>query len=289
MAERLAITKTYKLYINGAFPRSESGRSTIVRDPEWEAIGHVCHASRKDFRNAVTAARGALKGWRSRDAYNRGQILYRMGEMLEGKAEEFISPLMRALQLSKRDAKDEVSTSIDRLIAYAGWCDKYSQVLGCNNPVSGPYYNFTVPEPTGVVAIVPPDEPSLLGLVSLIAPVIASGNTVVALSSELEPITASILGEVCATSDVPAGVINLLTGMRAELIDWIAGHREVNAVHAANIEPDLRKALELGAAENVKRVIVRDVENFFDDDACTSPWWIEPFVEMKTIWHPSAS
>jgi len=290
MPERLEITKTYKLYIGGKFPRSESGRSTVVRDAEWDAIAHVCHASRKDLRDAVRSAKGALDGWSSRDAYNRGQILYRMGEMLEAKWGEFEEALMRTLGLTRREAHDEVGESVDRLVAYAGWTDKYPQVLGCANPVNGPYYNFTVPGPTGVVAVVPPDVPSLLGLVSLLAPVIAGGNTAVALSSETEPITASILGEVCATSDVPPGVINLLTGVRGELLSWIAEHREINAVHAAGLDPDDRKTLELGAAENVKRVLVRDDEtDFFDEETCTSPYWIEPFCEMKTIWHPSSS
>jgi acyl-CoA reductase-like NAD-dependent aldehyde dehydrogenase len=290
MPERLEITKTYKLYIDGKFPRSESGRSTVVRDAEWEVIAHVCHASRKDLRDAVKAAKGALGGWSSRDAYNRGQILYRMGEMLESKRPEFEDALMRTMGLTKREAHDEVGESVDRLIAYAGWTDKYPQVLGCANPVNGPYYNFTVPGPTGVVACVSPDAPSLLGLVSVIAPALAGGNTVVALSSEDEPITASVLGEVCATSDVPPGVVNLLTGMRGELLSWVAEHREINAVHAAGLNAEERKTLELGCAENVKRVTVRDGEtDFFDDASCTSPWWIEPFVEMKTIWHPSSS
>jgi len=288
--ERLSITKTYKLFINGKFPRSESGRSTIVRDSEWDVIAHTCHASRKDLRDAVKAARGAQPGWAGRDAYNRGQILYRMAEMLEGKAQEFTDALTRTLGLTKAEAKDELGESVDRLIAYAGWCDKYTQTLGCNNAVSGPYYNFTVPEPTGVVVCVCPDVPSLLGLISLIAPALAGGNTVVALASETEPITASILGEVCATSDVPAGTINILTGIRAELLNWVAEHREVNAVHAALLSAAERKTIELGTAENVKRVVVHPEDtDFFDHDACTSPWWIEPFVEMKTIWHPSSS
>ena len=290
MTTRLGIDKTYKLFIKGAFPRSESGRTTIVRDGDWNAIAHVCHASRKDLRDAVTSARGALKGWASREAYNRGQILYRMGEMLDGKAGEFERVLTRTLGLTSAEAADEVGESVDRLVAFAGWCDKHAQVLGCNNPVSGPYYNFTVTEPTGVVVCVAPEVPSLLGLVSLVAPALAGSNTVVAIGSEAEPITASLLGEVCATSDVPAGVVNILTGVRSELLPWASTHRDVNAIHASDLDADLRRVVEAGASENVKRVLVRDGEtDFFDERTCASPWWIEPFVEMKTIWHPSSA
>ena len=291
---RLEVTKTYKLFINGQFPRTESGRSTIVRDGDWEVVAHVCHGSRKDLRMAVEAARNAAEKWRTRTAYNRAQILYRMAEMMEGKAEEFVRAI-RDVQgdVSLKEARAEVQASIDRLIAYAGWADKFAQVLGCNNPVAGPYYNFTVPDATGVVAVVAPDGPSLLALVSLMAPALAAGNTVVALASQANPIPSAILAEVCATSDVPAGVINIITAIRAELLPWIADHREIDAIHAANLEPgeggDGAAILRHGSTENIKRVRVRDVADWFDDADCESPWWIEPFVEMKTIWHPSGA
>jgi acyl-CoA reductase-like NAD-dependent aldehyde dehydrogenase len=291
MAERLNVTKTYKLYINGAFPRSESGRSMMVRSPEWDVLGHVCHASRKDLRDAVGAARKAAGGWAKRTAYNRGQILYRMAEMLEGKSEEFVAAIRATSGMSLRDARAEVGASADRLVAFAGWADKFTQVMGCHNPVAGPYYTFTVPEATGVVSVVAPEEPSLLGLVSLLAPPLCAGCTVIAVGSERHPIASALLGEVCQTSDVPAGVVNVLTGARGELLEWIASHREIDAVHAADLSEEEGRTLRLGAAENVKRVTVREVgvDGWSADDVCESPWWIEPFVEMKTIWHPSAT
>ncbi len=289
MAARLSVAKTYKLYIGGAFPRTESGRSIAITDTSGKTITHVCHASRKDFRNAVVAARAAQPGWMGRDAYNRSQILYRMAEMLEGKAEEFAQLIKQTTDADLRVARKEVEASVDRLVAYAGWADKFSQVLGCHNPVVGPYYNFTVPEATGVVVVVAPDEPSLLGLITLMAPALCSGSTVVALGSEKYPIATSVLGEVCATSDVPGGVINLLTGQRDELIDHIANHRDVNAVVGAGLSKPHAAALRMGASENIKRVRIEDSIDFFNDEACESPWRIEPLVEMKTIWHPSAS
>jgi acyl-CoA reductase-like NAD-dependent aldehyde dehydrogenase len=289
MAARLSVAKTYKLYIGGAFPRTESGRSIAITDTSGKTITHVCHASRKDFRNAVVAARGAQPGWMGRDAYNRSQILYRMGEMLEGKGEEFAQLIKQTTDADLRAARKEVEASVDRLVAYAGWADKFSQVLGCHNPVVGPYYNFTVPEATGVVVVIAPDEPSLLGLITLMAPALCSGSTVVALGSEKHPIATSVLGEVCATSDVPGGVINLLTGQREELIEHIANHRDVNAVVGAGLSRKHAAALRMGASENIKRVRIEDSVDFYDDQACESPWRIEPLVEMKTIWHPSAT
>lgn len=287
---RLEVTKTYKLFIKGEFPRTESGRSMIVRGAEWDVIAHVCQGSRKDLRSAVEAARGAAEKWRTRTAYNRAQILYRMAEMLEGKADEFVKAIRDvSADTSLKDARTEVQTSIDRLIAYTGWADKFTQVLGCNNPVAGPYYNFTVPDATGVVGVVAPDEPTLLPLISLLAPALAGGNTVVALASATNPIPAMILAEVCATSDVPPGVINILTGLREELIPWFADHRDIDAIHAANLTEEEGLTLRRGAIENIKRVRVREVEDWFDEVACESPWWIEPFVEMKTIWHPAGA
>lgn len=301
MNERLEVTKTYKLFIGGAFPRSESGRSIAISDHGGGVAAHISHASRKDLRDAVEAARKAQSGWANATAYNRGQVLYRMAEMLEGKRHEFVALIGEGTKVrrhagakGKKKADEmalspewEVEAAIDRLVCFGGWADKYSQVLGCNNPVAGPYYNFTVPEPTGVVGVVAPDEPSLLGLISLIAPVLCSGNTVVALASQVNPLPGAVLGEVCATSDVPAGVINLLTGVREELASHFSSHRDIDALHAAGLTPDQARVLREGAADNVKRVTVREGVNWLDDQACTSPWWIEPFVEMKTIWHPS--
>jgi acyl-CoA reductase-like NAD-dependent aldehyde dehydrogenase len=298
---RLDVLKTYKLYIDGQFPRSESGRSMPVADTKGKVLAHVAKASRKDLRDAVEAARKAQPGWQNATAYLRGQIMYRMAEMMEGKRAEFVAALegvgsAAQSQTGKKKAPRakgltgdaEVTAAIDRLVHYAGWADKYSQVLGCNNPVSGPFYNFTVTEPTGVVAVVAPDEAPLLALVSLIAPALCAGNTVVAVSSGANPLPAAVLGEVLATSDVPAGVVNILTGDRAELIPFIAGHREVDCVHAANLAADQATALRAGAAENVKRVTVRDGVVWTDNDQCQSPWWIESFVEMKTVWHPAS-
>lgn len=313
MPDRLDVAKTYKLYIDGKFPRTESGRTTLVADAKGKPLAHVCRASRKDLRDAVTAARKALPAWRDATAYLRAQIMYRMAEMMEGKREEFAaalasgwsgSPSRTKTPGSESRATRELDASIDRLVAFAGWADKYAQVLGCNNAVAGPYYNFTVPEPTGVVAVVAPDEPALLGLIALLAPVVCAGNTcvVVAGHGAAANLAAVILGEVFATSDVPAGVINILTGERDELVPVVASHRDIDAVHAAGVSDAHRATLREGAAENVKRVTVREVASggkaakgsgsavdFFDTEACQSPWWIEPFVEMKTIWHPSAA
>ncbi len=285
------VAKTFKLYINGAFPRTESGRSLPIENGRGDVVAHLCRASRKDFRNSVEAAAKAQPGWAARTGYNRGQILYRMAEMLEGKHEEFQSLLRAASDLSAAQARTEVDDSIDRLVTFAGWADKYAQILGCNNPVAGPYYNFTVPEPTGVVAIIASDEPALLGLVTLLAAPLCAGNTVVLLGSEANPLPAAAFGEVCATSDVPAGVVNILTGHRDELLEHIASHREVNAISAANPGRAAGRRLRAGAADNVKRIHIAKyaVDDWRDAAACAHPWAIEPFVEMKTIWHPAAT
>ena len=318
MPDRLEVAKTYKLFIDGKFPRSESGRTFAVSDAAGRIHAHMCRASRKDLRDATSAARKALPGWRDATAYLRAQIMYRMAEMMEGKRDEFAAALRvgsgylnapRGIENKKphaeRGGTHEVTAAIDRLVAFAGWADKYAQVLGCNNQVAGPYYNFTVPEPTGVVGVLAPDEPGLLGLISLLAPVMCAGNTAVVVggSGPGASLATAILAEVIATSDVPAGVVNLLTGDRAELLPVMAGHRDIDAIHAAGVTPEQRQTLREGAAENVKRVTVRDTGpigskkskghtvpvDFFDAAACQSPWWIEPFVEMKTIWHPSAA
>ena len=289
--DRLAVLKTYKLFINGAFPRTESGRTLAVMDKKGNLLAHLCHGSRKDLRNAVVAARKAAPGWAKRTAYNRTQILYRMAEMLEGKSEEFISALASTVPGGKSRAAKEVAAAVDRLVAYAGWADKFSQVLGCNNPVAGPFYNFTIAEPMGVVCIVAPKEEPLLGLISLLAPVICAGNTAVLLGSSEHPLATAIFGEVCATSDVPAGVVNLLTGKRPELLEVMAGHRDVDGISAAGCSKAERTILELGAAENLKRVTVESTKGkaWYEDSEMDSPYRIQPFVEMKTIWHPSGA
>lgn len=301
---RLEVTKTYKLYISGKFPRTESGRSLKVKDAKGNILAHICHASRKDLRDAVEAARAALPKWCGATSYNRGQVLYRMAEMMEGKREEFAEAIVETSKsasskksksnsraVATRVALAEVDAAIDRLVCFAGWADKYAQVLGCNNPVASSHYNFTVPEPTGVIGVAAPDEPSLLGLITLIAPPLCAGNTVVAISSDANPIPACILSEVCATSDVPGGVVNILTGKRAELLEHLANHRGVDGIHAANLPRSQSTTLRLGAAENVKRVHVRkiDEQEWYEPGVCETPWMIEPFVEMKTIWHPSAT
>jgi acyl-CoA reductase-like NAD-dependent aldehyde dehydrogenase len=260
---RLPVKKTYKLYIGGEFPRSESGR---IYDAEG---ANVARGSRKDLRDAVRAARAAFPKWASLTAYNRGQVVYRIAEMLESRRSEFADLSTGA---------KEVDRSIDRLVWYAGWADKLSQVLGSSNPVAGPYFNFTFPEPTGVVGILAPDEPPLAGLVSRVAPAIVGGNTVVVVASETHPLAAVELAEVLATSDVPGGVVNLLTGYRDELAPWLAGHMDVNALDLAGADGKSKELEEL-AAENVKRV----VRGAPDDQ---SPWEIAAFLELKTVWHP---
>lgn len=306
MTQRLDVAKTYKLYIDGKFPRSESGRTVALEGADGRVLAHVCRASRKDVRDAVTSARGGLAKWKGATAYNRGQVMYRMAEMMEGKRDEFASALesgakrTKGAKAKKGSAEGEVQASIDRLVHYAGWADKFAQVLGCNNAVAGPYYNFTVPEATGVVGVVAPDEPGLLGLVSLMAPVMCSGNTCVVVSGESAgaQLCTVILGEVMATSDVPAGVVNLLTGERGELVPVLASHRDIDGIHAAGVSAAEAKILREGASENLKRVHVREAgtgarsaggADWFDERACQNPWWIEGFVEMKTIWHPSGT
>ncbi|HST16560.1 MAG TPA: aldehyde dehydrogenase family protein [Gaiellaceae bacterium] len=260
---RLPVKKTYKLYIGGAFPRSESGRTCEVQGQ------NVARASRKDVRDAVSAARGAQPKWASATAYNRGQVIYRVAEMIEARAPEFADLC---------SGRDEVERTIDRVVWYAGFADKLAQVVGASNPVAGPYFNFTIPEPTGVVALIAPDEPPLLGLVSRIAPALTGGNAIVAVASETSPLAAVELAEALATSDVPGGVVNLLTGYRAELAPWLASHMDVNAIDLTGAD-GLRSDLEAAAAENVKRVVIGrpDGQSLAD---------ISSFLELKTVWHP---
>jgi acyl-CoA reductase-like NAD-dependent aldehyde dehydrogenase len=260
---RLSVKKTYKLYIGGASPRSESGRT-------FEAEGHnVARASRKDARDAVRAARAAFPGWASMTAYNRGQVLYRLAEMMETRATDLEHACTGAA---------EVAAAIDRTVWYAGWADKLAQVIGSSNPVAGPYFDFTVPEPTGVVAILAPAEPPLLALVSRILPALVGGNAVVAVASQTHPVAAVELSEALATSDFPDGTVNVLTGFADELAPWLAGHMDVNAIDLTGIDGQVTE-LERAAAENVKRVVRSSAD-------AQSPWEIEAFLELKTVWHP---
>jgi acyl-CoA reductase-like NAD-dependent aldehyde dehydrogenase len=284
MAARLEVRKTYKLYIGGAFPRSESGRSYEVADTKGRFLANAALASRKDARDAVVAARKAFSGWTKATAYNRGQILYRVAEVMEGRRAQFVDEVAAAEGLTARRAEVAVEAAIDRWVWYAGWADKLPQVLGSTNPVAGPYYNFSVPEPTGVVAVVAPQESSLLGLVSVLAPVIVSGNTAVVLASEDRPLPAITLSEVLATSDVPGGVVNLLTGRVAEVAPWLASHMDVNAIDLAGADDAaLRTELEIAAADNVKRVRRPDTDDWTADPGLAR---IRSFLETKTVWHP---
>lgn len=301
---RIPVLKTFKLFIDGAFPRSESGRSLEVKDAKGRLVAHLCKASRKDFRDAVEAARRGHEKWAAATSYNRGQVLYRLAEMMEGKRSE-LAEAIACVDGATKPAAAEVVAAIDRVVHYAGWADKYAQVLGCSNPVSGPFHNFTVCEPCGVVACIAPDERPLLGLLSVILPVIASGNACIAVASAGNPIPAAVLAEGFATSDLPAGVINVLTGDRAELLPVIAGHREVDGIHAAVATDAEIALLREGMSENVKRVHVRRSTggrtagkaaakaaakgiDWLDAAACEGLDWIDPFVELKTLWHPSA-
>ena len=284
MTTRIPVLKTYKLFIKGAFPRTESGRSTLVKGPDGRPIANICRASRKDFREAVVAARGAQDAWAKRTAYNRSQILYRIAEMLETRQAQFIEELA-SQGVPASAGQSEVQHSIDRLVHYAGWADKYTQVFSSVNPVASSHFNFSIPEPTGVVAILLPDAPSLLGLVTHLTPAIVGGNTVIALASRAEPLTAITFAEVLATSDVPGGVVNLLTGDLAELAEHFASHMDVNAiVYAAEDRSQLTKVQQLAAA-NVKRVIVPKIADYADDLA-QSPYAILDLQEIKTTWHP---
>lgn len=287
--QRLSVLKTYKLYIGGKFPRTESGRTMTATAPSTgEPIANYCRASRKDLRDAVVAARSAESGWRGTTAYLRGQILYRAAEMMESRFESLAAELTESAGLSRSAAQKEVGASVDRLVHFAGWTDKYSQVFSSVNPVASSHFNFSIPEPTGVVGVVAPDSPGLLGLVSLVAQTILSGNTVVALASETAPLPAIALAEVLATSDLPGGVVNLLTGQRKELAPWLAGHLDVNAVIDGSGDADIFETLRRGAAENLKRVHSHALDSDEDwfGEAGLDPYRILDTVEFKTAWHP---
>jgi acyl-CoA reductase-like NAD-dependent aldehyde dehydrogenase len=287
--DRLEVRKTYKLYIGGKFPRTESGRSYLVSDAKGKPLANACRASRKDVRDAVVAARKAFPGWSGATAYNRGQILYRVAEMLEGRRDQFVEEVVRAEGATHRQATDAVAKAVDRWVWYAGWADKLAQVLGSANPVAGPYFNFSVPEPTGVVGLVAPADSSLVGLVSRLAPIIVSGNTAVVLTAEKRPLPAVTLGEVLATSDLPGGVVNLLSGFTTELIGPLAAHMDVDALDLAGLDLAQYRDAELAAAANVKRVVppLRLSQRAWLDDArAQDPYWIAAFLEIKTVWHP---
>jgi acyl-CoA reductase-like NAD-dependent aldehyde dehydrogenase len=280
--QRLPIRRTAKLFVGGQFPRSESGRTYEVWSGDGQLLAHAARASRKDLRDAVVAARGAFAGWAGKTAYNRGQILYRVAEIMEGRRAQLHDELRDA---GAPDPDREVSAAIDRWVWYAGWADKIAQVAGGANPVAGPYFNFTIPEPTGVVGIVAPEEPPILGLVSRIAPAIVSGNVVVAIASERAPLPAVSLAEALATSDVPAGVINLLTGHPSELVPWLADHMDVNAIDLTGCPDEMVADAERAAAENVKRVHRASTADVFSASAQHLSE-ITAFVEFKTVWHP---
>ena len=286
-ANRLDVKKTYKLYIGGKFPRSESGRHLPAQSATGAHLDNYCHASRKDFRDAVVAARAAVDGWSKASAYLRGQILYRAAEMLQNRASELVSEVARSTGASNATARREVKVAIDRLVHYAGWTDKYSQVFGSVNPVASPHFNFTTPEPMGVVAVLAPDEPSLVALVALTAPVILSGNTAIVIASEKFPLPAVTFSEILATSDLPGGVINILTGKRAELVPHIAGHMDVNGIVDGAGDAELSAKLQGGTAINLKRYANHSLtRDEWLSAKIADPYWILDTVEFKTAWHP---
>ncbi|MGV9243133.1 aldehyde dehydrogenase family protein [Streptomyces sp. NPDC003710] len=284
--QRLTVFKTYKLYVGGKFPRSESGRVYEVTDSKGNWLANAPQSSRKDARDAVVAARKAFGAWSGATAYNRGQVLYRVAEMLEGRREQFVREVAEAEGLSKSKAAAVVDATIDRWVWYAGWTDKIAQVVGGANPVAGPYFNLSSPEPTGVVAVVAPQESSFLGLVSVVAPVIATGNTAVVIASEKAPLPALSLGEVLATSDVPGGVVNVLSGRTAEIAAPLAAHQDVNAIDLAGADEGLAKELEIAAADNLKRVLRPQPVDYFETPGIER---LTAFLETKTVWHPTGS
>jgi acyl-CoA reductase-like NAD-dependent aldehyde dehydrogenase len=282
-AKRIAVAKTYKIYIGGKFPRTESGRYFTLEDKKGNVIANMSRGSRKDFRNSVVAARKAQSGWGKASAYLRGQILYRIAEMLEGRREQFVAEL-RTQGATQRAAEKEVDASVDRLIYFAGWSDKYQQVFSAVNPVNSSHFNFSVLEPTGVVSILAPDNTSLLGLISNIAPAIVGGNTCVVLASESSPLCAVSFAEVLHSSDVPAGVVNILTGFRAELTEYFASHMDVNAIVYCDGGRSVAKTVQELAADNIKRVIDRNRVDWSKD--AENPYLIRDTQEVKTTWHP---
>ena len=281
---RLEVLKTYKIYIGGQFPRTESGRYYIPVNAAGKKLANVCLSSRKDFRDAVVAARGAVSVWSGRAAFNRSQILYRMAEMLEGRKTQFIDELIQQ-DATKAKAEKEVNLAIDRLIHYAGWCDKFQQLFSAVNPVASSHFNFSVPEPTGVVSIIAPQSDSLIGLISVIAPVIAGGNTCIVLASETKPLCAVTFAEVLNSSDLPGGVVNILTGKPAELASWFVDHMDVNATIYCENNSEIKKMMREKSANNLKRITFYDKINWYADEG-QSPYFIMNTQEIKTTWHP---
>lgn len=281
---RLEVLKTYKLYIGGQFPRTESGRYYVATNGKGEKLANLCLGSRKDFRDAMVSARSAFGGWSGKAAFNRGQILYRAAEMLEGRKAQFVEELMKQ-DSNKAQAEAEVNLAIDRLIYYSGWCDKFQQLFSSVNPVASSHFNFSVPEPTGVVAAVAPQSDSLLGLVSVIAPIIAGGNSCIVLASYSKPLCAVTFAEVLNTSDLPGGVVNILTGKPSELLPFFADHMDVNAIVYCESDEASQKMIREKSASNVKRVMVYDKVNWFSDEG-QSPYLIMDLQEIKTTWHP---
>ena len=283
-SKRLEVLKTYKIYIGGQFPRTESGRYYVPTNADRNKLANVCLSSRKDFRDAVVAARAAFGGWSSRAAFNRGQILYRMAEMLEGRKSQFIDELIQQ-DSTKAKAEKEVNLAIDRLIYYAGWCDKFQQLFSAVNPVASSHFNFSVPEPTGVVSVIAPQSDSLLGLVSVIAPVITGGNTCVVLASETKPLCSVTFAEVLNSSDLPGGVVNILTGKVSELAPWFVNHMDVNATIYCENDPDIQTMMREKSAQNLKRIFFYNKVKWNTGDG-ESPYFIMDTQEIKTTWHP---
>jgi len=277
MSNRIDVKKTYKLFINGAFPRTESGRTYEVKSALGKFIANPCLASRKDLREAVVAARAGQVGWNKATAYNRGQVLYRIAEMLEGRRAQFVDEIIISTGVTKAKAEKEVSDCVDRLVWYAGWTDKIASFAGSTNPVAGPYYNFTIPESMGVVAAIAPETPSLLGIVDAIAPIITSGNAVIVLASTRAPLSALSFAEVLATSDLPAGVVNILTGKKDEIAPWMASHMDIDAMDISGLPGKQAVAIKVAGAQNLKRI-----HSFKSND----PGRIVAFMEAKTVWHP---
>jgi acyl-CoA reductase-like NAD-dependent aldehyde dehydrogenase len=288
--DRLAVLKTWKLFIKGSFPRSESGRTLPLNDSKGALLAHLSHASRKDLREAIEAARGAFPGWSGNTAYLRSQIIYRLAEMLEGRRAELLEGIRSTSGVSRKKADAEVSAAIDRTVSWAGWCDKFPMVLGSRNPVAGPYHNFSMPEASGVCVAIQgvANQHSLLGFLSLVLPPLCTGNTVVAIAHTAHPLGALLISEMAPTADIPPGALNIITGDASELVGWIASHRDVDSIHAI-ADDKVAAVLRAGSAENLKRVqILPADEDFADTDRWTNPRRLAAFVETKTVWHPSA-
>jgi acyl-CoA reductase-like NAD-dependent aldehyde dehydrogenase len=288
--DRLAVLKTWKLFIKGSFPRSESGRTLPLNDSKGALLAHLSHASRKDLREAIEAARGAFPGWGGNTAYLRSQIIYRLAEMLEGRRAELLEGIRSTSGVSRKKADAEVSAAIDRTVSWAGWCDKFPMVLGSRNPVAGPYHNFSMPEASGVCVAIQgvANQHSLLGFLSLVLPPLCTGNTVVAIAHTAHPLGALLISEMAPTADIPPGALNIITGDASELVGWIASHRDVDSIHAI-ADDKVAAVLRAGSAENLKRVqILPADEDFADTDRWTNPRRLAAFVETKTVWHPSA-